>query len=123
MSRVQIPSPTPSSPCQFRPSSKPKRAKGVSLAAVEPLDIVSSKGGIGGEQCHVLKTRLRDQHAIKRIAVMERQFACGQGVLVCDINTMKLPPCERVSDKFGRRRRQFQRAASELDRDFPCTDR
>src|SRR5262245_34465944 len=48
------------------PSDKPKKAKqGVSLAAVKPLNIVSSNGGIGGEQCHILKTRLRDQHAIK----------------------------------------------------------
>ena len=95
----------------------------VSLAAINRLDSVSSNGGVGGEQCHALKTRLRNQHAIKRIAVMERQFACSQGVLVGDSHRVKLPPCERISNKFGRRKRQFQRAAGELDRDFPCTDR
>src|SRR5215813_5771081 len=108
----------------IHPLSKSKRVKqGMSLAAINRLDEVSSNGGVGGEQCHALKTRLRNQHAIKRIAVMGRQFACSQGVLVGDTHWVKLPPCERISNKFGRRKRQFQRAASELDRDFPCTDR
>ena len=75
------------------------------MAAIKRLNIVLSKGGVGGEQCHALKTRLRNQHAIKRIPVMERQFACSQGVLVGYIHAMKLPRCERVANKFGRRKR------------------
>src|SRR5258708_30183462 len=84
------------------------------------MHFVFLKQAICREQSHPLGERLGNNHPVKRIPVMRRQFTCTQGVFLGDIERLNAPQPLRVGNVFRRRLRKRERAEGELDCDFPC---
>src|SRR3979490_452478 len=79
---------------------KPRLPPQSSLSTKNQIHFVFLQNAICREQSHPLRERLRNNHPVKRIPVMRRQFACTQGVFLGDIERLNAPQPLRVGNVF-----------------------
>src|SRR5713101_2091368 len=95
-------------------------AKRFSLPTKNQIHFVFLKHTVGREQSHLLRERLGYEHPVKRVAMVQRQFASTQGVFMGDIERLDRPRTQGVKHEFRRCLRKRQGAERVLNSDFPC---
>ena len=88
-------------------------------------DAVTGELRVGGEESKSFALRLRDQHAVERVGVMEREMADGVCVSESYRKRAESASLHLERERFFKGRLHVQAPDGCLDADFPdgrCTD-